>query len=244
VAPSHQTMRLLVCGLIGPALFVAGVVIQDAFKPGFDPSRQFISHLSLGPFGWVNSALLVVSGGLIVLFGIGFRRLLQADPRARRIAVPIVLFGGSLIAAGMFVIDPGLGYPPGPAPDAPTWYGTLHDIAGGLAFLAVTAGTVMTGRSTTRLGAARASYVACAVIVVAFAVTSMLAGLDYSGSYRPAPAGLVERIYLITAVTWVAALAWRARRTAATAARLQTAATIQTGLSDERARYSSRKFSK
>ena len=214
------TARLLACGLMGPILLVAGVLAQDALRPGYNPLRQFVSHLSLGPHGWMNSVLLVVSGGLVALFAVGFRRVQQRDRRARAIWMPVCVLGVGLMAAGVFTIDPGLGYPPGSQPQHASWHGTVHDIAGGIVFLAAVAATVMTGRriagSGRRRTLANMSYGVAMMIVILFALTSVLAGLDYAGSYRPGLAGLAERAYLTTTLLWVMALARQALRAAAT----------------------------
>lgn len=213
------TDRLLTCGLMGPVLLVAGVLIQDALTPGYDAFRQFVSHLSLGPYGWLNIALLVVSGGLIALFAVGFRRVLQGDRRARAIWVPICGLGVGLMMAGVFTIDPGLGYPPGSEPQQSSWHGTVHDIAGGIVFLAAVAATVMTGRrfagSRRWRRLANVSYGVAGVIIILFVLTSALAGLDYAGSYRPGLAGLAERAYLTTTLLWVMTLAHQTLRACA-----------------------------
>jgi hypothetical protein len=212
------TRRLLVCGLVAPVLFVAGFLAQDALTPGYEPTRQFISHLSLGPYGWVNSVLLVVSGGLVLLFAAGLRRLARRDRRARGLWVPMGVLGGGIVAAGVFAIDPGLGYPPGSTPQSPSWHGTVHDLAGGLVLLATVAGCVMTGRRFTGdrqwRRVVRTSYGAAVAIVLLFALTSVLAGLDYAGAHRPGVAGLAERAYLTTVFGWVLVLARLGVRTA------------------------------
>jgi Protein of unknown function (DUF998) len=216
-----QRSRLLACGLMAPALIMTGVLVQDAATPGYEATRQFVSHLSLGPFGWVNSALLVATGGLILLFAAGLRWLARTERRLRGLWVPIGVLGAGLAAAGVFTIDPGLGYPPGSTPRS-SWHGTVHDIAGGVVFLSGVVGCVMTGRRCARAGGWRrvawVSYCAAAAIVALFALTSVLAGLDYAGALRPGMAGLAERAYLATLLGWVVVLAWHSLRIVRTGA--------------------------
>jgi hypothetical protein len=207
-----SVQRLLWCGRAGPVMFVAGYLIQDALKPGFDPFRQFISHLSLGPYGWVNSALLVVAGGLVVVFSLGLRQLRQYRGA---VWMPVMVFGAAVAAAGVFAIDPGLGYPPG-ATAITTLHGRLHDVAGGVALLAVVTAMLLHAR---RLRGnpqwpmvANALRGIAVVIVLLFVATSMLAGLDYAGTPGPRLAGLVERAYLTAAFGWLFVVAGHAIR--------------------------------
>jgi hypothetical protein len=207
---TNRTRSRLTCGLVAPVLFVAGFLVQDAVTPGYDATRQFVSHLSLGPYGWVNSALLVTTGVLVSVFAVGLRRLARRERRLRGLWGPIALLGAGMAAAGVFAIDPGLGYPPGSTPQA-SWHGRMHDVAGGVVFLAGVAGCVMTGRRSTGGGPWRrvrwASLGAAAAIVGLFVLTGVLASLDYAGALRPGVAGLAERAYLTTVFGWVLVLA-------------------------------------
>jgi hypothetical protein len=59
------------------------------------------------------------------------------------------VYGASLIAAGAFVADPALGFPPGtPAgpPDTISLHGILHFAAGGVGFLSLIAGCFVFAR--------------------------------------------------------------------------------------------------
>src|SRR5262249_8561495 len=121
---SSGTVRLLLTlGVIGPPLFFVVALIEGVTRTGYDPIRLPISLLSPGELGWMQVANFLVFGALEIAFAIGLAR------SSAGMAGPILIgiFGGALIAAGVFVTDPGCGYPPGRP--APSGTGTLHDLA-------------------------------------------------------------------------------------------------------------------
>lgn len=138
--PSDATRRLLIGGLLSGPLFVAVAAAQVLTREGFDLSRHPISLLSLGELGWIQVANFVVAGGLAIGFAIGVRRVLRAGRGARWIPILIGIYGAGLVAGGIFVADPALGFPPGTPDGIPStfsWHGTIHAIAPPVAFLAL-----------------------------------------------------------------------------------------------------------
>jgi hypothetical membrane protein len=192
-------------GLIGPLLFMGGVAVQDIVKPGFDPMRHFVSHLSLGSAGWLNGVLLVITGAAIVGFGIGVNRVGFLGGRwPGRLAA---LFGWALIAAGLFPIDPGLGFPPNQPTAEPTWHGQLHNIAGAVAFLSITLTMVMGGRAMGSQEDKRRlrhlTFGAAALVVILFVAMSTAVAMDYAGALQQPVGGLLEQLYLAAAMGWI-----------------------------------------
>ena len=127
--------------LAGP-LFVVTVVAQAAVRDGFDLAHHPLSLLSVGEFGWIQITNFVLAGTLSLGFAVGARRALR--PGRTRTWVPRLLgcFGLGLVAGGVFVADPALGFPAGTAdavPESFSWHGALHAAAPPLAFLALVA---------------------------------------------------------------------------------------------------------
>ena len=122
-------MRVLPAVLLA---FAVTVAVQDALRDDVSAIRHWISHLSLGTSGWVNVLALVLTGVAITRFGLQLRSLSGA--RASRWASRwVMLTGAALTAAGIFVADP----PPGTRyAETVTWHGTVHDVAGGIFFIA------------------------------------------------------------------------------------------------------------
>jgi hypothetical protein len=136
------TTALLACGAVAGPLFVGVAIIQALTRAGFDPRRHPASLLSLGDLGWIQIANFVVAGLLFVACAVGMRRVLHPGRGGTWGPWLIGAFGVSLIAGGVFVADPGLGFPPGaPAgiPEQLSWHGLLHAVAPVTGFLALIA---------------------------------------------------------------------------------------------------------
>jgi hypothetical membrane protein len=192
----------LLAGVAAATLMITVTTVDGFLRPEYSLTRHWISHLSLGDQGWLGVANLVACGVLLATFGLGLREISRWGGRL------LVLAGAALVVAGLFPVDPGLGYPPG-ASAGPTTSGSVHDAAAGVLFLGLIAAAVVLGRAVGRRGAG----IAVGVIVAAsFAACSVLVALDYAGIWPSAPSGLLERIALFTGLAWpvVAAGRWSA----------------------------------
>ena len=130
--PAASTRKLLGCGVLAGPLFVGVTAIEALTRDGFDIRRHGISLLALGGPGWIQVANFVAAGALSVGFGVGVRRLL-----GRGAAAPLVFgYGAGLIVTGLFLVDPGAGFPLGTPLDASglSWHGAVHAIAPPFAF--------------------------------------------------------------------------------------------------------------
>lgn len=193
------TPRLLLGGAVSGPLFVAVVLLQMALRDGFDVRRHPISLLSLGEGGWVQVVNFVLAGVLVLGFALAARQLLAGQPARRWGPILLAGYGVGLIAGGVFVADPGLGFPPGAPAGIPatlTWHGTLHAVAPPLAFTALVAATAVFARQYAAQGRpVRAAYSALS------GMTALLLAL-------PGP-GFSLRLLLAVVVTgaWTTALA-------------------------------------
>ena len=204
-----KTKTLLVCGAIAGPLFTAAWIVEGATRANYDPMRHPISSLSIGEFGWTQSANFLITGLLTLAFAFGLRRALdfhagsQWGPRL----IGIIAIG--LIGAGIFVTDPLNGYPPR-TPDMPLQIslpGRLHRLFSALVFLGLPIACFVFARLFNRWGErswAIYSVVTGIAFVVLFIVTSagfaQVEGLvDY--------AGLFQRITLTIGWAWLTLLA-------------------------------------
>lgn len=127
-----STRPLLGCGVVAGPLFVGVTTIEALTRDGFDIRRHGISLLALGSGGWVQVVNFVVAGALSIGFGVGVRRVL-----GRGLAAPLVWgYGAGLIVTGLFLVDPGAGFPVGTPLDASgmSWHGAVHAAAPPFAF--------------------------------------------------------------------------------------------------------------
>jgi hypothetical protein len=154
-ATTRPTLVLLACGVVAGPLFLAVALLQALTRAGFDLRRHPLSLLSLGELGWIQIANFVVAGLLSVAFAVGLRRILHPGRGGTWGPLLIGAYGVGLIGGGVFIADPGAGFPPGApagAPEQLSWHGILHDAAHVLAFLALIAACFVLARRFAGLG--------------------------------------------------------------------------------------------
>jgi hypothetical membrane protein len=200
-----STPALLACGAVAGPLYVVIALLQVLTRDGFDLRRHPLSLLSLGELGWIQIANFVVAGLLAIAFAVGSRRVLHPGQAARWGPRLLGLYGIGLVAGGLFVADPGAGFPPGApqgAPEQLSWHGALHAVAPPLAFLSLIAACVVLARRFAAAGErgwvrySIATAVACVVLIA-------WADLD-SLSWRLALAVTVGWAWVsATAVKWL-----------------------------------------
>jgi hypothetical protein len=152
---TSRTTALLTSGALAGPLFIVIALIQAFTRPGFEPRRHPLSLLSLGDLGWIQIANFVVAGLLFVACAVGLRRVLHPGRGGTWGPLLVGVFGFSLVAGGVFVADPALGFPPGaPAgiPDQLSWHGLLHAFAPLIGFSALIAAFFVFARRFASLG--------------------------------------------------------------------------------------------
>jgi hypothetical protein len=130
--PVTRTQRSLAAwaGILAPALFVVIFTLEGFLRPGYNPLSTYVSALSLGPRGWIQIASFLVFGALLFVFT---RGLLDAFPDGKASRWGLILLTTISVLffiSGPFVMDP-MGTPQAQA----TVHGTIHGLAGGIAFL-------------------------------------------------------------------------------------------------------------
>jgi len=200
---TRVTRALLACGVVAGPLYVVVALLQVLSRDGFDLSRHPLSLLSLGDLGWIQITNFVVAGLLAVAFAVGLRRVLHPGRGGTWGPRLVGGYGVGLVAGGVFVADPALGFPPGaPAgiPDQLSWHAVVHAFAPPLAFLSL--------------------IVACFVLVRRFAAHRQRGWAAYSAatgvaclalSAWPGQDGLSVRlaVALVIGFAWVSVLAAR-----------------------------------
>jgi Protein of unknown function (DUF998) len=154
------TTQLRACGIAAGPLFLVVWAGQAFIRDGFEPSRHPISLLALGGAGWIQITNFVLTGTLYVAASVGLRDRGPWLPRF------VGAFGIGLILAGVFVTDPGAGFPPG-APEGRgevSWHGVLHEVGFGVAQFAWIAAAIVVARRST--GVARWSALATLLLAL------------------------------------------------------------------------------
>jgi hypothetical membrane protein len=209
------TTRLLVAGgAVGPLLFIIVLLIEGATRPGYSAWHHYGSNLSLGPGGWMQIANFLVCGLLTLCFAVGLRQVLRTGRGSVWGPILLSVFGLALITAGVFVTDPSLGYPPGTLSSGPqTLHGTIHGVAGLIAFTSVTIASFVIARrfagDPNWKGWALYSTVTGILVVVFFIASTTVSALDENGIFPNSPTGLLQRIAIIVGWGWIALVAMR-----------------------------------
>ena len=105
----RSTEFLLLCGVIGPLLFILVFLIEGATRPGYSAWRTDVSYLALSNQGWEQIANFIVCGSLCIAFAVGLWQIWRTGRASVWGPLLIGLFGLGLLIAGVFVTDPGGG---------------------------------------------------------------------------------------------------------------------------------------
>ncbi len=182
------------------------VTVAGMTRPGYDPNRNWISQLSLGPGGPLATANMVCCGIWLLLGAEGLRRRLQLTRSGRWAAVLVFWCGACLVVLAALPTDAGIGYPPDVAPTR-TGVGFAHQVVAIVLGVAGVAAAVVLGRC---LGLGRVGAFVAVVMAVAFVAGSVLVVLDDAGVLPGNPSGLFERVALFTGLVWIGLLSLKA----------------------------------
>lgn len=176
IAPAiRRTRTLLLAGAAAGPLFTILVAGQLLTRDGFDLTHHPLSLLSLGDLGWIQVGNFVVAGALVLALAAGIRRTLADGPGRTWGPVLVAGYGVGLVMGGVFLPDPGLGYPPGTPdgiPDDFTWHGILHAVAPPLAFTALVAASLVLTRRFARNRQRGWAFYSAATAVVAVVLSA------------------------------------------------------------------------
>jgi hypothetical membrane protein len=203
--------RLLLGG--GSAILIAFVVtflVEGAIRPGYSPWRHAVSQLSLGPFGWINTIGILLTGLALLAVAVGLRGALATGTGSTWVPRLIGVTGVGFLLAGTFSTPPGLNYPPG-APAQQTVSGLIHGLAITVAFGCLSAACFVMARrfagEPDGRGWAKYSRITGLLVATGYLATAVLTGLDQAGTLSNAPGGLLQRVTIIAGFGWIVLLA-------------------------------------
>jgi hypothetical protein len=192
------TRLLLAMGAAAGPLYVIVATAQILAREGFDVRVHAVSLLANGPWGWVQVANFILAGVLVIAGAVGLRRRMRGERGGTWGPVLLWGFGLGLVGSGIFVADPGAGFPPGAVEPTGgmTRGGLLHFASGGLAFYSLIAACLVWAaryRGMGRPGAAAWSALTGGWFFLAFAMIA-------SGTITP---GTMLGLYLAVLLGWI-----------------------------------------
>jgi hypothetical protein len=198
-----RTRTLLLAGAVAAPLWATVSLAQAATRAGFDLTRHPLSLLSTGSLGWLQIVNFLVAGVLMAAGAIGLRRTLASVWAPRLLTVS----GLGMVAAGVFTMDPGDGFPAGtPAgPGTLSWHSYAHFASGTVTFGTLIAGCYVLAHYFARTGDRRRA------LGSALAGTALLLGDGWAMSGGRA-GSLTLAIGAIWAMLWVSAVCASRRR--------------------------------
>ncbi|WP_188196828.1 DUF998 domain-containing protein [Nonomuraea sp. SYSU D8015] len=211
-----RTLKALLASGVAAGVLVPVLLWADgATRPGYSLWHHGASQLGTGERAWLQTVNFVLGGLLLLAFAAGLRRALRGGRGATWGPILLTTAAAGLVVAGLVPTDPALGYPPG-QPTGVTTSGLIHQVAGFALFAGLSAAAFVLAR---RLGEASRGWALYSrlsgALVIVFAFAAGIAyRLDTLGVWRPAPAGLLEHLSLLTAFCWIIAVGVRLLRQA------------------------------
>jgi hypothetical protein len=168
--------------------------------------------LANGDYGWIHSAMMVLTGLLTVAASLGLRQALPSR-LGRRVGPSLVgVYGLGVAIAGLLTAYPAMGFPMG-TPEGPpisvSWHGMGHFMAGGIGFLCLIAACFVFAR---RFGSAGQRGWAAYSAVTGVMFLAAFAGIA-SGNASPV-LNIAFGLAVVVAWTWVSLLCARTRNEA------------------------------
>ena len=196
-----QVARPATVALVGLAYFVVVIVALHVLRPDHNPIRLVTSYYAVGPYGWLmSSAFVSMSVALLALVRGLYHGV--AQPARSRLGLGLLgVWGVGLLIAMTFPLNPE-GTPP-------TLSGIIHRINGPVVFLSLTAGMILVSRRIKyddRWRPVHRPALILSLVMLALVMVTLLNNVTGWGV-----AGLVQRLSLVTTVTWFMLTAMRLR---------------------------------
>jgi hypothetical protein len=173
---SQLTSKLLTAGVLAGPLFITLSLLQAFTRDGFDWIKHPPSLLSVADFGFIQIANFVITGTLLIAYGIGLKRTLTAGVGRKWLSPSFALVGIAFILGGVFVADPAFGFPPGTPPGLPkqmSWHSIIHGFAPPIGSFAISAAFLILARRLRQQGRRGASILTVLVVIVSFVLSSL-----------------------------------------------------------------------
>lgn len=199
---------LLWGGVIAGPLFILVFLIEGYLRTGYDPMRQPVSALAIGPRGWVQQANFFITGALALAYAFGLPDALRSYGGSFWAPVLVGIYALGLFGAGVFTTDiTGLPKEKDAVP-ARTKSGIFHDLFSLPVFVALFFAECLVFESLFAKAGEYGWEIYSIVSAVIFIIGFVLAGMGFSGTPKLAPVGgLLQRMTIIVGWLWLSLVA-------------------------------------
>ena len=195
-------------GMLGTALFTLSFTINGFLRPDYNPVKNYISELSIGPWGWIQIVSFLFLGVSMLLFAFGVRATFHSGRASRAAPVLFFIIGVSYILSGLFVTDPQAMFD-----NQQTAHGIIHGIVGAVVFSLSAACCFVLWRRF-RIEAEWQSMsagsliagVTMTILIVLMKIGQLQSGLLHDW------AGLIQRCCLMTSYMWIFIISFKMQK--------------------------------
>jgi hypothetical protein len=186
---------LLWGGVIAGPLFIVIFLVEGYLRKGYNPLRQPVSTLSIGPRGWVQQANFFVSSILLLACAFGLHSIL------------IGLYAAGLFGAGLFVTDT-TGMHEGGSKPVRSRNGVLHDLFSLIVFASLAAACFVFAHLFA--GAGERGWELYSIVTGVLYITGFLLfarGFGLEKGTLASAAGLLQRLTISLGAIWLSLVA-------------------------------------
>lgn len=195
-------------GIFGPILFILSFTINGFLRSDYNPVRNYISELSIGPQGWIQITSFMFLGISIMLFIPGFRASFPTGRASRSAPVLFMIIAVCYFLSGPFVTDPMAMFD-----NQQTIHGILHGIFGAIVFSLSDACCFVLWRRfrVDEKWKPFATPIFIAGIVMAVLIVLMKIGQLQTGLISDL-SGVIQRCCLIIFYVWLVIISFKIRK--------------------------------
>jgi hypothetical protein len=191
-----------IAGMLAAVFFVGVFLVEGALRPDYNPIRQYVSELSLGPRGLIQIKSFIVTGILLLLFARGVSAVFPSGKASRWGVWLLYAIGIGILVSGPLVMDPA-----STPLDQWTLTGTLHQLLGALVFTLMPITCFVFWRRFREDPAWRALSTGTLVVAILIVAAVILLRLPAVPPAQPNAfnpyAGLIQRAALIPFYIWI-----------------------------------------
>ena len=192
---------LSICGVFGAIAYLIFILIASSLFPGYSHASEYVSNLgAVGqPSALVMNIGFIVTGSLIMLFGLSTLTSFKKDWKGTVGGIIIMFEGLAQILSGVFSCEPGCN-----ATD-PTMAESIHNIVGPLGFILIILAAFFWAFRFRKQDSWDSFWIYTLVTGIAALILFVIFGMSVGTPI----VGIWQRLLRITLYLWVAIFSYR-----------------------------------